>query len=203
VKATKFKSLKERLAFLLHVLKERRYVPGSIKRTELVQALLSADNIHVAQEILLKHDKSKGAPKASWLPWPPFPKFPYLFTWSKRTDESLPKEATQIRSVISDSDFLHELKGIQDTDLAVPIHEAFVLVYSHLSSLINATVNKVTHAVLRMQQDKCRKIVEREIMEEKGGALDRIMANFIRDVNRNSTGRRTSCVLTFSFKTDY
>lgn len=188
--ATKFKSLKERLTFVLHVLKEFPYLPGSRQRTELVLALLSADDFRNAQQIRLKYDKGNGPQKTTWFSWLPSPRF---LTWSKGTDEeSLPKEATQIKSDISDSDFLHELKGIQDTDLADPIHEAFALVYSHLSSLINTTVKKATRAVSRMQQDERKKTVRREIEVEERRALDRIVANFIRDVNQNSSGRRTS-----------
>lgn len=185
VKATKLRALKERLTFVLHVLKECPYPSGSRKRTELLQRLLSA-------KIPLKHDKSKAPQKTTWLSWLSSPKLPFLIRLKPTDEEPLPKEETQIKSHISDSDFLYELKRTQEMDLAEPIHEAFALVYSHLSSLIDTTVNKVTHAVLRMQQDERKKIVKREVEQEERMALDRIAATFIRDVNRKSTGRRTS-----------
>ena len=190
--ATKFKSLKERLTFVLHVLKESPCPPGTGERTELVLALLSADDLRDAQQIRAKYEKGKGPQKPAWLSWLPSPKLPFL-TWSKPTDEkSLQKEETLIKSDISDSDFLRELKDIQDTDLADPIHEAFALVYSHLSSLIDTTVNKATRAVLRMQQNERQKIVKGENEEEESRALGHIAANFIRDVNQNSSGKATS-----------
>jgi hypothetical protein len=84
---------------------------------------------------------------------------------------------------ISDSDFLRELEGMQDQGLSTPIHDVMVLVHAYLSSLIDATVNTMTYAVLQMQQEECKKSVRHEIETEEKKALDDILVKFIRDVN--------------------
>jgi hypothetical protein len=118
--------------------------------------------------------------------------------WPKVTDEeSLRKEMRRIANGISDSDFLLELKGIEDEGLKVPIQEAVALVNTQLASLVDTTVNKLTHAVLRMQQDECKKSVKLEVEVEKRKVLGGALVNFIRDINKNSTGRQTSWVCHF------
>jgi hypothetical protein len=186
VTAPEFRSLKHRLTFVLHHLNERPQL-GSRKRTELIQALLSVDDPCHAGEVLLKFDKDKEPVKSSWLPTARG-----VIRWFKGTNESPRKEERKITSNVSDSDFLRELKGMQDKDLAVPIHEATALAHTHLSSLIGVTVNKMTHQVLQMQQEGCKRRVRHEIETEERRALDRELVNFIRDVNRNSAGRRSS-----------
>jgi predicted transposase YbfD/YdcC len=187
VKATAFRALKQRLTFVLHHLNERPQL-GSKRRTELIQALLSVDDLRNAEQVLLKSDKDKESVKPSW-----FSTAMNYFTWSKGTnEESLQKEARKITSDITDSDFLRDLKGMQDKDLADPIREAMALAHSNLSSLIDDTVKKMTHAVLHMQLEECKRRVKREIETEERCALNDIRVKFIRDLNQNSAGRRIS-----------
>jgi len=95
-------------------------------------------------------------------------------------------------SDISDSDFLRELEGMQDQGLSTPIHEVMILVHAYLSSLIDATVNTMTYAVLQMQQEECKKQVRHEIETEERKALGDILVKFIRDVNLNTARCSTS-----------
>jgi hypothetical protein len=116
-----------------------------------------------------------------------------IFPWSKVTDEeSLRKEMNKIANDISDSKFLLGLKGIEDEDLKDPIQEAVTLASTQLASSVDATVNKLTHTVLRMQQEECKRNILHEIETERRKVLDGALAKFIRDVNKNSVGRRTS-----------
>jgi hypothetical protein len=109
------------------------------------------------------------------------------------TDEdSLRKEMKKIENDISDSDFLLELKGMEDEDLKDPIHEAVTLANTHLASLIDATVNKMTHLVLKMQQDEAKKNIRHESETEERKVLGAALVKFIQDINKNSAGRRTS-----------
>jgi len=187
VKGPKFKSLKKRLAFVHHLLKEHRDL-GPGMRTELIRAVFSEDDLHHVQQLISKSDKNKEFGKTSWLPT-----FAAVPLWSKGTDEeSLQKEMKKIANGISDSEFLVEMKGIEDKDLEAPIQEAEVLAHTQLSSSINATVNKMTHAVLRMQQEECNKIIQHRIGTEQREVLGSALVNFIRDINKNAAGRRTS-----------
>jgi hypothetical protein len=189
VEATAFRTLKQRLTPVLQHLKEHPR-PGSRKRTELIQAFLSVDDLRHAEQVPLKSDTNKEPVKSHWFQTVTIALNP--LTWFKGTNESPRKEAWKITSNISDSEFLRELKVIQDKDLADLIHEAMALAHSSLSSSIDNTVTKMTRAVLQMQQEECKRSVKREIEAEERSALDDIRVGFIRDVNQQSAGRRTS-----------
>ena len=180
VKGHGFKFLKRRLTFICHLLREHRDITAE-KRTEFIDALFSEDDVCDAQLIInnLKSEKTKGSRKTSRLS--------LKFT----DEESLRKEMKKIANNISDSEFLLELKGIEDEDLKDPIQEATVLANTQLASSVDATVRKLTHAVLKMQQDECKKNIRHEIETEQRKVLDGALVKFIRDVNENSAGRRT------------
>ena len=181
LKGSDYKFLKERLMFVRYILKEHQELsPG--KRTELVQALLSEDDLRHAQQVIAKSDKNKDSEKTSL-----FSKLTSILTWScgPGTDEEfLRKEMRKVANVISDSKFLLEVAGIEDENLKTPIQEAVTLAHTQLSSSIDSTVKKLTHAVLRMQQEECNKMLQHEIEAEQRKELGSILVNFIRDVNK-------------------
>jgi len=179
VKGHGFKFLKRRLTFICHLLREHRDITAK-KRTELIDALFSEDDICDAQLIINKSEKTTVSRKTSRL----------LLKFTE--EESLRKEMKKIANNISDSEFLLELKDIEDEDLTNPIQEATVLAYTQLASSVDATVRKLTHAVLKMQQDECKKNIQHEVETEQRKALGGALVNFIRDVNKSSVGRRTS-----------
>ncbi len=163
VKGPEFKFLKERLTFLRHLLKEHKELAPR-NRTELIQAAGTTSL---------------------------FSRFTAVLSWSKGTDEeSLRKEMRKMATGISDRDFLLELTGIEDEDLKATTQEAMVVAHTQLSSSIDATVNKMTHAVSRMQQEECNKGVQHEIETEQRKELSGALVNFIRDVNEHSIGRK-------------
>ena len=187
MKGRDFKFLKTRLTFICHILREHRDITPK-KRAELIKALLSEDDLRHAQRVINESDKNKEHETTSW-----FSTFTSLLAWPKDTDEeSLHKEMKKLANNISDSDFLLRLKGIEDEDLKVPIQEVVALANTQLSSSVNVTVKKLTHAVLKMQQDKCKKNIQHEIETKQRNVLGGVLVDFIRDVNKNSVGRRTS-----------
>jgi hypothetical protein len=188
IKGADFRSLKERLAFLCHLLGKHQKL-GSEKRAELIQALISECDLHHAQQVIPKCEKNKESGV-----------FPLLskvkgiiFSGPKDTDEdSLQKEMKKIAKSVSDSDFLHELKSVDDEDLQSPIQEAVVLARTQLSSSIDVAVKKMTHSVLRMQQSYCKKSVRLEIEAEERILLGDALVAFIRDINICSAGRKNT-----------
>lgn len=95
----------------------------------------------------------------------------------------------RVANDISDSKFLLELKGVEDEDLKNIIQEVVALTKLQLSLSVDTTVNKLTRAVLKMQQDECNKVIQREIETEQRKVLGGMLMNFIRDINENSAGR--------------
>ena len=122
-----------------------------------------------------------------------FRKLVGLFSVPKETDEdSLRKELKKKTSGVSDSNFLLQLKGIDNEDLEAPIRTAVDLACGQLSSSIDSAVKKMTHAVLRMQQEECQRSIQREIETEERKVLSSILADFIQVINKVSAGRRPS-----------
>ena len=155
------------------------------KRTELIQAILSEDNLQRAQQVFPKPDQSG---KTSL-----FSKLTGFFSGSKETDEeSLRKELRKIKGGTSDSGFLLQLKGVDDKELEAPIQAVLDFACGQLTSSIDTAVKKMTHAVLRMQQDECKKSMQREVETEKRKELRGIYVDFIQVINKVSAGRRTS-----------
>ena len=187
VKGRDFKFLKTRLTFICHLLREHRDIAPK-QRTELIDALLSGDDLRQAQQVVHKSEKNKEHETTPW-----FSAFTSILAWPKDTDEeALHKEMKKLANNISDSDFLLILKGIEDEDLKDPTQEAVAIANTQLSSSVNVTVKTLTHAVLRMQQDECKKNIQHDIETEQRNALGGALVNFIRDVNKNSVGRRPS-----------
>ena len=188
IKGHEFKSLKERLIAVRHLLEKHPEVdPG--KRAELVQVVLSEDNLQRAQQIFPRSDNNNQSGKTSSL-WSTFTGY---FSGSKETDEeSLRADVKKITSGVSDSSFLRQMKGVNDKDLEAAIQVAVDLACSQLSSSIDTAVKKMTHAVLRMQEDECKRSMQREIEMEERKELDAKIADFIHAINEVSARRRTS-----------
>jgi len=171
----------------MFVLKGRQGL-ASEKRAELVQALFSEGDLRRAQQISLNSDKQKDAGKGSW-----FSPVTVFFAPSTGPDEdSLRKEMKKLANSVSDSAFLLDIKGIIDEDLRIPIQEAEVFARTQLSSLIDTTVKKTTHVMLRAQQDAYKQSIQREFESKKTKALGRMLVDFIRDINKCYIGRGNS-----------
>ena len=187
IKGHEFKSLKERLITMHHVLEKYPGLsPG--KRTELIQDVLSEGNLRRARQHFPKPNKNNQSGKASSL----WSAFTGLFSGSKEmNEESLRADVKKISS-ISDSDFLHQLKGVDDNELEAPIKAAVDLACIQLSSSIDTTVKNMTLAVLRMQQNECKMLMQRQNETKERMVLDGQLVNFIQVINKLFEGRRAS-----------
>lgn len=173
VNESEFKSLKERLLAVRHLLeKYPELSPG--RRTELIQTALSEDSLQRALQI---------SPEPSLL------SRPSGFSSGLKDTK---KKAKKITSGVSDSDFLLQLNGIHDKDLGAPIRRVVDLACTQLSYSIDAAVRKMTHDMLQMQQKECKGSIEYEIRAEERKALRGTLMKFIRDVNTISAARGTS-----------
>jgi hypothetical protein len=109
--------------------------------------------------------------------------------------ELAPEKRTELEKIkggISDSEFLLQLKGVDDKDLEAPIQEVVDLACGQLSSSIDTAVRKMSRAVLRMQQEECTRLMQHKIKTEERKVLDDILVDFIQVINKVSAGRRPS-----------
>jgi hypothetical protein len=161
--------LKGRLVFLHHFLESHQDL-GSETREELIQAVIyERDLLHAKQVI----EKTKESGMVSM--------FVNLISgWS------LKKEMKKMASAVSDPDYLLELKKVNDGDLQSPINEAVALACTQLSTSIDAAVTRMIRAVLQMQQDSCKKVIQLEFEAEERKLLGDVLAAFIREINAGS-----------------
>jgi hypothetical protein len=189
IKTADFKSLKERILLVQHLLGKNRDLDPE-KRAELVKVLLSEGDLHEAQKMIPNSDKEKESGLiAKGLR---VLQFFSLQSDKDSEEEVLKKEMKKIAKAVSDSQFLLGLKSIETEDMQPAIQEAETLAHTSLSSLIDATVKKMTHAVLHMQQDSCKTEIQKEIRTEEARALKDVLIDFIRDLNTKSAGRTNS-----------
>ena len=175
IKGHEFKSLKERLIAV-------RYL-GEIHRTELIQRFFSENNNQRTQPMFPRFGKTSSL-------WSTYSGFPSRS--NEIYEESLRADVREEISSISDSSFLLQLKGVDDKKLEAPIKEAMDLACIQLSSSIERTVKKMACAVLRMQQDECKRLVRHDIETEERKVLDGKLADFIQAINQVFHGRRPS-----------
>jgi hypothetical protein len=188
IRGQDFKSLKEHLALLYHLLEKNQNL-GSETRTELIQALISERDLRHAQKVLPKCETNKKSGVGAFFSLATSILLPGL----QDTDgESLQKEMKKITNGFSDSDFLLKLKNVHDEDLQSPIQQATALAHTQLSSSIDAAVKKMTPIVLRMQQDHCKKAVKLEIEAEERKLLGDALSKFICEINACAVGRKES-----------
>ena len=162
--------------------------PG--KRAELIKDILSEGNLHEAQKMIPNSNKEKEfgliAKGLRVL------QFFSLQSDTESAEEVLKREMKKIAKAVSDSQFLLGLKSIEIEDLRPAIQEAETLAHTSLSSLIDATVKKMTHEVLHMQQDRYKTEIQKEIQAEEARELKDVLVDFIRDLNTKSAGRKNS-----------
>ncbi|KAH9046371.1 hypothetical protein EDB83DRAFT_2295029 [Lactarius deliciosus] len=190
VKGSDFKVLKERLILVRHLLGKNQGLDPE-KRAELIRALLSEGDLHGAQKMLPNPDKKKETGVIA-MGWRIYKAISGGQSSTESEEEALKKEMKKIAKSLSDSDFLLGLKNIEFEELRPAIHEVETLAHTSLSSLIDTTVNTMTHSVLKMQQDSCKKEIQKEVQTKEAIALSNALVGFIRDLNAKSAGRNDS-----------
>jgi hypothetical protein len=105
-----------------------------------------------------------------------------LLTSSSST-ESLKSEMKVIATHLSDSEFLLELKGMDDQQLLPMKQDIEALAYSLLSPIIDKIVGAMTHEVAAMQQEHCSRAILDELNREEMKLRNEVLVEFIRELN--------------------
>ncbi|KAI9453843.1 hypothetical protein BJY52DRAFT_1418099 [Lactarius psammicola] len=190
VKGPDFRLLKERLLLVRHLLGKNPDLDPE-KRAELIQALLSEGNLREAQKVLPNSEKKKETglmAKALRVVQPFFGGQ----SGTESEEDVLKKEMEKIAGALTDSEFLVGMRDIEIEGLQPAIQKAETLAHTSLSSSIDDAVKKMTHAVLHMQRDSCKKEIQKEIQTKEARALSDALVNFIQDLNAKSAGRKKS-----------
>ncbi|KAI0246219.1 hypothetical protein BJV78DRAFT_1286673 [Lactifluus subvellereus] len=180
-----FESRKLRLISVRHILDKHQDLHPETQ-AELTQTLLRGD-FHGAQLMLpMTEDTRRSNNVVTWavgaLFYPP------------SGAESLRGEMRILSSGVGDSQFLHDMKNVENEDLRPMIQEIEGIAHNQLASLIDATVKSMTRAVSAMQQEHCRRTIQHEVESEERKLLNNALMEFIQQVNTQSTGRRDSVV---------
>ena len=161
-----------------HLLDKHGNLPTET-RLALVKALLEGD-FNRAQNLLSKIDGKKGADSG----WRSF--------FSGGSGDNLNRDMRMLAGNISDSQFLLDMNNISNTETRSAIQEIEALAHAQLSSSIDAAVKEMTRNVLAMQLEFCNRSMQRELESEGRKWLNTALAEFIRDVNAQMSGRRES-----------
>jgi len=172
-----FLSLKLRLVSARHLL-ENNWRLGDKTRAALVNSLLE-DDFNRTEQILQDDKKSMLSTFASF------------FRSTKRV-KPLKVQMRALAERLPDSDFLLEIKAVEDKDLQPTIKSIEALAYTILSPLIDKTVGSMTHAVAEMQKEHCRRSIQHEIESEEMDLRSAALANFIQEFNAQRTRQRDS-----------
>jgi len=178
-----FENRKLRMVAVRHLLDKHQNLPTET-RSELIQALLKGD-FYRAQNLLSKTDGKKSVDSGGW-------GVGNLF--SGGSGDYLNRDIRMLAGNISDSQFLLDMHGITDTETRSAIQEIEALAHAQLTFAIDATVKAMTRNVLAMQLDYCTRSIQHEMESEGRKSLNKALAEFIRDINAQSSARRDSVV---------
>ena len=174
-----FEKRKLRMVAVKHLLEKHRNLLADT-RSVLIQTLLKGD-FQRARNILSKIDGKKIADSGGW---------GSLFSGS--SGDNLNRDMRMLAGNISDSQFLLDMNGISDTDTRAAIQEIEALAHAQLASAIDAAVKGMTRNVLAMQLESCTRSMQHEMEIERRKSLSTALAEFIRDVNAQTSGRQDS-----------
>jgi len=182
-KSLDFKALKLDVISLWHLQEKHGHLHLET-RSALVRALLVEHNFQRALQLLEENDgNTNGSSVATRL---------FSYRTGSRGEESFKNQVKTAAANLPDSRFLKRLESIDDKDLRPTVQNAKALAQRELSYSIDAVVNKMTRAVLAMQQDHCRRSVQAGVENEERKVLDDALVEFIHEINKRSAGRRNS-----------
>ena len=174
-----FEKRKLRMVAVKHLLDKHQNLPTET-RSVLIQTLLK-DDFDGAQNLLSKIDGKKRDDSSGW---------GSLF--SDGSGYILNRNMRMLAGNSSDSQFLLDLNGISDTDTRATIQEIVSFAHAQLATVIDATVKGITRDVLDMQVESCTRSMQHEMESEGRKSQKSALAEFIRDINAHSSGRRDS-----------
>lgn len=158
-------------------------------RSDLIQKILFEGNFWHVQQILTKLEDRKLSNVGT------------RGTGSRfhgpiASEDILKREMKRLAANVSDSQFLLDIKkiGDEDKEMRTVIEQVENVAYQELGYSIDKAVEAMTRVVLDMQKKRCRKSMQQKIESEEKRLLRGVLAEFIRDINALSVGRRDSCV---------
>jgi hypothetical protein len=152
------------------------------RHTQLVQSLLRGD-FDNAQSIV---QESKRLSFVTTLVTSPLS----FFRPSPSDGGSLKREMKSLAARISDSQFLLEIKVVDDEVLRPVIQEIEILSHSLLSSIIDTTAGTMARAVVAMQHEDFGRNLRYETESGERRQRSEALVAFIRNLNTLSAGRR-------------
>lgn len=183
-----FATRKLRLVSVQHLLGKHQRL-GRKKRARLVQSLLR-DDFNSAQRILDEPKRSSvilAAVASAVRPRSPSP--------SPSNEETLKGEMKNLSLHLSNSQFLLEMKDVNDEDLRPMIQEIETHTHSLLSRLIDTTVGDMAYAAMALQQDVLRRNILLDIESDEMKRRNEERAGFIQELNAQSASRKDRYVL--------
>lgn len=180
-----FGALKLRLVAVQHLLGKHQRLRRN-KRAKLVQTLLRGD-FNRAQRILEESRRSSVVKLVASAigACPP----------QTSNDETLKGEMKSISARLSDSQFLLNLKDVNDELLRPMIQEIEGLSHYLLSPLIDTTVGSMADAVMALQKDVVRRNIQHDIESDEMKRQNEKIAVFVRELNAQSAWRKDRYVL--------
>ena len=150
--------------------------------SDLIQALLVEHNFKRALELVEKKtDGNTNEPSG----------VARVVSYFSR-EESYENQIKSTAANLPDSQFLQRLQSIDDIEMRSTVLNAKAFAQQGLSYSIDSVVGKMTHAVLAMQQDRCKMSVKVEVENEERKVLDDALVQFIREINKKSAGWHNS-----------
>jgi hypothetical protein len=180
---SRLESRKLRVTSVLYLLDKYQDL-GPETRAELTQSLLKNDFQRAQQILPTTEDTKRSKGVLNWA-------VDFLIRPSGGAG-SLKGEMKILSSSISDSQFLCDMKNVENQDLRPMIQELEDSAHTQLASLIDTTVKLMTHAVSAMQQDYCRRSIQHEIESEERTLLSSALMEFIQQINTQSARKRDS-----------
>ncbi|KAF8490084.1 hypothetical protein F5888DRAFT_1808365 [Russula emetica] len=187
-----FGARKLRLVSVQHLLGKHQRLRRK-KHAKLVQSLLRGD-FNSAQRIL-------GEPKRPSIVFTLVATAVGACPPSPSNDETLKGEMKSLSARLSDSQFLLEMKDVNDEVLQPMIQEIQALSHSLLSPLIDTTVGAMARAVMELQQDVFRRNIQHDIERDEMKRRDEEFAGFVRKLNAQSAWRKDSVVRIYGLAT--
>jgi hypothetical protein len=152
------------------------------KRAELTQSLLEGD-FDQAQLILKTKWSITGITRTVGA----------FFSPANRPSgvgESLKGQMTILSSGVSDPQFLCDIKKVENPNLLSMIQEVEELVHTLLAYSIDTTSQSMMHAVLEMQREQHRILIQREFEGEEKRLLNYALERFIQQINNMQPARQ-------------
>ena len=180
-----FVSRKFRLISIRYLLEKHRPLRPDI-RDDLIQSVLFEGNFGRAQLILTKVEDKKLFNTGTRAIGSRFQvNRPGSFCSS---EDTLKRDMKNLAASVSDSQFLLDIKSIEDKEMLTVIKQVDDLVYEELGSSIDKIIKTMSRVVLDMQQQRCGKSLQHEVESQEKNLLRGGLIEFIRDINVLSVG---------------